>query len=65
MAEIDEALYNDIESLLAWSKDSVVRMAKIGLVKGQTDTMYYPNSEFTRAELAVLLDKIITWVENN
>ena len=40
-------------------------MAKIGLIKGQTDGMYYPNSEFTRAELALLLDKIITWIENN
>ena len=40
-------------------------MAKIGLIKGQTDGMYYPNSEFTRAELALLLDNIITWIENN
>lgn len=65
MPETEEITYKDIDGLLDWSKDSVIKMAKIGLIKGQTDGMYYPNSEFTRAELALLLDKIITWIENN
>lgn len=65
MEENQELTYNDIDALQDWSKESVIRMAKAGLVKGLDANNYNANSEFTRAELAVLLDKIITWVENN
>ena len=65
MDEVKTWTYNDLDKIPAWSKDAVVAMAKIALVNGQTDTMYNPDSEFTREELAVMLYNIIRWVETH
>ena len=65
MEEIKELSYKDLDTLPAWSKDAIIAMAKIGLIEGQTEEMYNPASEFTREELAVMLEKIIIWVEKN
>lgn len=65
MGEVKTWTYNDLDKIPAWSKDAVVAMAKIALVNGQTDTMYNPESEFTREELAVMLYNIIRWVETH
>lgn len=63
MEEINAWLYNDLDKAPAWSKDAIVAMAKIGLVKGHTETQYEPTSQFTREELAQMLYMIINWVE--
>ena len=65
MDEIKELSYKDLDKLPTWSKDAIIAMAKIGLVEGQTEEMYNPTSEFTREELAVMLEKIIIWVEKH
>ena len=65
MEEIKELSYKDLDTLPAWSRDAIIAMAKIGLVEGQTEEMYNPASEFTREELAVMLEKIIIWVEKH
>lgn len=65
MDEVKTWTYNDLDKIPAWSKDAVIAMAKIALVNGQTDTMYNPESEFTREELAVMLYNIIRWVETH
>lgn len=65
MDEIKELSYKDLDTLPTWSKDAIIAMAKIGLIEGQTEEMYNPTSEFTREELAVMLEKIIIWVEKH
>ena len=65
MDEVRDLSYKDIDTLPAWSRDAIVAMAKIGLIEGQTAEMYNPTSEFTREELAVMLEKIIEWVEKH
>ena len=65
MDEVKELSYKDLDTLPTWSKDAIIAMAKIGLVEGQTEEMYNPTSEFTREELAVMLEKIIIWVEKH
>lgn len=65
MDEIKELSYKDLDTLPAWSKDAIIAMAKIGLVEGQTEEMYNPASQFTREELAVMIEKIIIWVEKH
>ena len=65
MEEVKELSYKDLDTLPSWSKDAIIAMAKIGLVEGQTEEMYNPASEFTREELAVMLEKIIIWVEKH
>ena len=65
MPEVKSWTYKDTDKIPAWSREAVVAMAKISLVDGQTDTMYNPTSEFTREELAVMLYKIIRWVETH
>lgn len=65
MDEIKELSYKDLNILPAWSRDAIIAMAKMGLVEGQTEEMYNPASQFTREELAVMLEKIIIWVEKH
>ena len=65
MDEVKELSYKDLDTLPAWSRDAIIAMAKIGLVEGQTEEMYNPASQFTREELAVMLEKIIEWVEKH
>lgn len=65
MDEVKELSYKDLDTLPTWSRDAIIAMAKIGLVEGQTAEMYNPTSEFTREELAVMLEKIIEWVEKH
>lgn len=65
MDEVKTWTYTDLDKVPAWSKDAVIAMAKIALVNGQTDTMYNPESEFIREELAVMLYNIIRWVETH
>ena len=65
MKEIKEISYKDLDKLPTWSRDAIIAMAKIGLVEGQTEEMYNPASQFTREELAVMLEKIIEWVEKH
>ena len=65
MDEVKELSYKDLDTLPTWSRDAIIAMAKIGLIEGQTAEMYNPTSEFTREELAVMLEKIIIWVEKH
>lgn len=65
MDEIKELSYKDLNILPAWSRDAIIAMAKIGLIEGETTEKYNPTSEFTREELAVMLEKIIEWVEKH
>ena len=65
MDEVKELSYKDLDTLPTWSRDAIIAMAKIGLVEGQTEEMYNPASQFTREELAVMLEKIIEWVEKH
>ena len=65
MKEIKEISYKDLDKLPTWSKDAIIAMAKIGLIEGETTEKYNPKSEFTREELAVMLEKIIEWVEKH
>ena len=65
MPEVKSWTYKDTDKIPAWSREAVVNMAKLGLIEGQTDSIYNPTSEFTREDLAELLYKIIKWVENN
>lgn len=65
MKEIKEISYKDLDKLPTWSKDAIIAMAKIGLIEGETTEKYNPTSKFTREELAVMLEKIIKWVEKH
>ena len=65
MKEIKEISYKDLDKLPTWSRDAIIAMAKIGLIEGETTEKYNPTSEFTREELAVMLEKIIEWVEKH
>ena len=65
MKEIKEISYKDLDKLPTWSRAAIIAMAKIGLIEGETTEKYNPTSEFTREELAVMLEKIIEWVEKH
>lgn len=51
------ALFKDIES--HWAKESIERLAKLGIVKGDEQGNFRPDNPITRAEVVVLLDRVL------
>lgn len=60
MPEVQDFAYAD--NIPAWSKEAVIKLAKLGIINGKSEANYEATSEFTREELAVALYKIINWV---
>ncbi len=42
-----------------WAKGSIERLAKLGLIKGDEKGNFRPDQPITRAEVAVLLDRVL------
>lgn len=48
----------------AWYSDAVYSLAQKGIVEGYEDETYRPENNINRAEMAVMLDRLITYVES-
>lgn len=51
------ALFKDINGL--WAKEQIERVAKAGLLKGDDKGNFRPDDKLTRAEMAVVLDRLL------
>lgn len=56
--EVDEMAYKDEAQIPAWAKAAVDAAAEKGLMKGDDDGNFRPNDPVTRAELAVVLNRL-------
>ncbi|MEK7672882.1 MAG: S-layer homology domain-containing protein [Patescibacteria group bacterium] len=55
-------MFGDV-SLQSWYGPSVEKLAGIGIIKGYADGSFKPNNNVTRAEVAVMLDRTIQYME--
>lgn len=46
-----------------WYKDAVYRMANIGIIKGYENKTFQGNKDITRAEVAVMLDRLTQYID--
>ena len=49
----EKTTFSDIQNY--WAKDQIETLATQGIINGQTDTLFGPNADLTRAQLAALL----------
>ncbi len=53
--------FQDVKSE-RWSKPSIVRMNKLGIIQGKTATTFSPTEPLTRAEMAVMMDRANVYI---
>ena len=56
--EVEKVAYKDQKSIPAWAKDAVERVTKKKLMIGDDQGNFNPNKPITRAEMAVILDRL-------
>lgn len=55
----------DFDYVSDWSRDSVVRMIELGLMKTDGNGKVQPKGEYSRADLAETLNQLIQWSDKN
>lgn len=55
----------DFDYVSDWSRDSVVRMIELGLMKTDGNGKVQPKAEYSRADLAETLNQLIQWSDKN
>lgn len=55
---MEKPRYKDEKDIPAWAKDAVERVAEAGLMLGHDDGTFKPNEPLTRAQMAVILDRL-------
>lgn len=45
-----------------WAKESIERMAKLGIIKGDSEGNFKPDDPLTRAQLAAVLDRLLQMI---
>ena len=55
----------DFDYVNDWSRDSVVRMIELGLMKTDGNGKVQPKEEYSRADLAETLNQLIQWSDKN
>jgi len=62
-AELVLAKYKDTDQAGTWSKQALVICIELGLMQGTPDHKLLPKSNLTRAEAAVLLSRLLTYLD--
>jgi len=55
--------YSDRDDVSDWAKTAFARLIEAGIVKGMSDTELAPSESTTRAQTAVLLHRVLLFVE--
>ncbi len=58
------AMFSDV-SEGEWYFEAIENLAELGIVEGYEDGTYLPSNEVNRAEMAVMLDRLIDTLKNN
>ena len=56
--EGDELTFSDTERISSWAAESVARLVKTGIIRGQENNRFAPASTTTRAEAATVLHRL-------
>lgn len=57
-------MFSDISSD-SWYADAVNNLTELGIVQGYEDSTYKPSNNVNRAELAVMMDRLVDTIKNN
>lgn len=55
--------FEDLDTVSDYARDAVYDMQRAGIVSGKTDKKFVPMDHMTRAEAAVLIDKVMSFVD--
>ncbi len=55
-------IYNDVD-FARWSYNSIIKLSSNGIFTGYEDGYFRPNEKITRAQMAVLMDRINNYIE--
>ena len=53
------AVFTDADSIAPWAKEYVDSISAYGIVAGDNNNCYLPNKDLTRAEMAVIINRIL------
>lgn len=56
--EADELTFSDAERIAPWAAESVARLVKTGVIRGQENNRFAPTATATRAEAATVLHRL-------
>ena len=56
--EADELTFSDTERIAPWAAESVARLVKTGVIRGQENNRFAPTATATRAEAATVLHRL-------
>lgn len=56
-------LFSDVDDA-AWYYDAIESLEELEIIRGYDDDTYRPSNNVNRAELAVMLDRLITYIED-
>lgn len=62
-AKAEAPLFRDQEAIAAWAADSVAAGVRAGILQGQGEGTFSPTAPATRAEAAVMLQRLLTSLE--
>lgn len=54
--------YTDEANIADWAKEQVAIMQQIGLMNGRPDGSFDPQGTVTRAEVAVMIQRLVAWI---
>ena len=54
--------FTDQSEIQTWSKQAVAKAVKASIVNGRTESEFVPNGTATRAEAAVMIKKLLEYV---
>ena len=54
-----EINYKDLKDVSAWAKESVEICTQMDLIKGMDDNLLAPKQTATRAQLAVIMERVL------
>ena len=52
-------LFNDMDKIDNWALESVKKLYKLGIIKGDETGNYNPDKAITRQEVAVIIDRVL------
>jgi len=52
-------VFSDADAIASWAKAYVDNISAYGIIKGDNNNCYSPNKDLTRAETAVIANKLI------
>ena len=58
------AIVKDIDDASDYAKNHIIKAKSLNIIKGKSDNKFYPKDNITRAEVAIIINRIIEYFKN-